>query len=129
MIIAVDFDGTCVTHEYPLIGKNIGAVEVLRELIDNRNQLILLTMRHGELLDQAVEWFRQNNIELWGIQENPTQHEWSQSRKVYAQLYIDDAALGCPLKEDEALCDRPFVDWVSVKKLLVENGVIAEQEV
>lgn len=129
MIIAVDFDGTCVTHEYPLIGKNIGAAEVLRELIDNRNQLILLTMRHGELLDQAVEWFRQNEIELWGIQENPTQHEWSQSRKVYAQLYIDDAALGCPLKEDEALCDRPFVDWVSVKKLLVENGVIAGQEV
>ena len=26
MIIAVDFDGTCVTHEYPNVGKNIGAV-------------------------------------------------------------------------------------------------------
>jgi hypothetical protein len=25
-IIAVDFDGTCVTHEYPSIGKDIGAV-------------------------------------------------------------------------------------------------------
>ena len=27
MIIAIDFDGTCVTHEYPKIGKDIGAVD------------------------------------------------------------------------------------------------------
>lgn len=25
MIIAVDFDGTCVTHEFPRVGKEIGA--------------------------------------------------------------------------------------------------------
>ena len=32
-IIAVDFDGTVVTHAYPHIGNDIGAVPVLRELI------------------------------------------------------------------------------------------------
>ena len=31
--IAIDFDGTCVVHKYPEIGKDIGAVAVLRELI------------------------------------------------------------------------------------------------
>lgn len=31
-IIAVDFDGTVVTHAYPHIGNDIGAVPVLREL-------------------------------------------------------------------------------------------------
>lgn len=31
MIIAVDFDGTCVTHEFPYVGKEIGAAEVLKE--------------------------------------------------------------------------------------------------
>lgn len=30
MIIAVDFDGTCVTHEYPKVGREIGAVGVLK---------------------------------------------------------------------------------------------------
>jgi len=31
MIIAVDFDGTCVTHEYPFLGKDVGAVPTLKE--------------------------------------------------------------------------------------------------
>lgn len=34
MIIAVDFDGTCVTHEFPRVGEEIGAAEVLKELTD-----------------------------------------------------------------------------------------------
>jgi hypothetical protein len=33
MIIAVDFDGTCVTHDFPHVGKDIGAVPVLKELV------------------------------------------------------------------------------------------------
>ena len=42
MIIAVDFDGTCVTHKYPDIGEDIGAVPVLKELVDKGHRLILL---------------------------------------------------------------------------------------
>ena len=44
-IIGIDFDGTCVTHEFPRIGKDIGAVPVLKELIANGHDLILFTMR------------------------------------------------------------------------------------
>ena len=33
MVIALDFDGTVVTHEYPYIGEDIGAVPVLKELV------------------------------------------------------------------------------------------------
>jgi hypothetical protein len=29
IVIAVDFDGTCVTHEYPKVGRDIGAESVL----------------------------------------------------------------------------------------------------
>ena len=28
--IAIDFDGTVVTHEYPKVGRDIGAVPVLK---------------------------------------------------------------------------------------------------
>ena len=119
MIIAVDFDGTCVTHEYPEIGKDIGAAPVLKRLADSGNQIILWTMRSGRELKAAVEWFEQNNIPLYGINQNPDQ-SWSSSPKAYANLYIDDAAVGCPLKQT-SLSDRPYVDWDQIVILLINK--------
>ena len=141
MIIAVDFDGTCVTHDFPRIGQDIGAAPVLRELVANGHKLILNTMRsnrpvcdpldgitdgildlHGDFLDEAVEWFALNHIELYGIQRNPTQDAWTTSPKCYAHLYIDDAALGCPLAHPAV--GRPYVDWFGVRSMLVELGLL-----
>lgn len=141
MVIGIDFDGTCVTHEFPKIGKDIGAYEVLRDLVNQGHQLILFTMRSdienpkadidgeihlngGYYLSEAVNWFKLNNIPLFGIQTNPTQHTWTNSPKAYAHIYIDDAALGCPLKYDLNLSDRPFVDWVKVRKILVNQKIL-----
>jgi hypothetical protein len=119
--IAIDFDGTCVSHEYPKIGEDIGAVPVLKQLVQKGHHLILYTMRSGKQLDEAVAWFSQNGIKLWAKQYNPTQRNWTSSNKCYAQLYIDDAALGCPLKYDKV---RPYVDWVEVNKILKGSGVL-----
>lgn len=124
MEIVVDFDGTVVTHDYPLIGKDIGAVPVLKELINNGHRLILFTMRSGAELMFAVNWFQENQIDLYGIQKNPTQHKWTQSPKAYGQLFIDDAALGCPLRYDKDLSDRGFIDWIEVRRLLVDKKLI-----
>lgn len=121
MDIAIDFDGTVVTHDYPKIGKDIGAVPVLKELINKGHSLILFTMRSGTTLSNAVEWFSNNRIPLHGIQYNPTQAIWTCSNKCYAQLYIDDAALGCPLKTDPELSNRPFVDWEKVAELTLNQ--------
>ena len=123
MIIAVDFDGTCVTHEYPEVGKDVGAVDTLHELVAKGHKIMLWTMRSGKELDDAVEWFEQNDIPLWGINENPTQN-WSPSHKQYAHLYIDDTALGCPLRHDSWMCKSPYVDWVKVRQYLISNGII-----
>ena len=49
-IIAIDFDGTVVTHAYPHMGMDAGAVPVLKELVANDCKLILYTMRSGQLL-------------------------------------------------------------------------------
>ena len=118
MIINIDFDGTATTHDYPLIGKDIGAQKVLKKLTDNGHQLILFTMRSGKELTDAINWFKQNNIPLYGIQTNPTQKNWTTSPKSYAELMIDDSALGCPLKVDLTLSIRPFVDWGRVEEWL-----------
>ena len=142
MEINLDFDGTCVTHEFPKVGKDIGAVPILKELVANGHNIILFTMRSdvtepyskspeivtesGNYLTDAVNWFKENDIPLYGIQTNPTQHTWTTSPKSYAQIMIDDSALGCPLSYDTkgVFSTRPFVDWVRVRHLLVELGCL-----
>lgn len=115
--IAIDFDGTCVAHEFPDVGPDIGAAPVLRKLVDAGAQLILFTMRSGNHLQEAVDWFEANDIPLAGVQLNPTQKEWTSSPKAYAALYIDDAALGCPLRSWPGT-PRPVVDWEFVDSML-----------
>ena len=119
MKIGIDFDGTCVTHEYPQIGYDIGAVPVLKRFVAEGHLLILNTMRSGKELQDAVDWFKEHEIPLYGINEDPDQKQWTLSPKVYANLYIDDAALGCPLKFDKNLSDNPFVDWEVVDKVII----------
>ena len=119
--VAVDFDGTCVTHEYPKIGRFIGAQKVLSRIVKNDGKIILWTMRSGKQLDEAVQWFADNAIPLYGIQRNPTQDGWTSSPKAYAKIYIDDAALGCPLKKG-LKDERPFVDWEVAELLLFGNN-------
>ena len=140
MTINIDFDGTCVTHDFPRVGKNIGAEKVLKRLVDNGHKLILFTMRSdrteakpvidptiqnvtGRFLTEAINWFKDNDIELYGIQTNPTQHNWTASPKSYAELMIDDSALGCPLKFDAEISEKPFVCWETVEHHLDSRGM------
>lgn len=102
MVIAVDFDGTCVTHEFPKIGKDIGAIPVLRKLVEKEHQIILYTMRSHcnnkcvtnegvrlvDTLQEAIDWFRKNEIPLYGVNENPTQHNRTSSKKKYLHIFI-----------------------------------------
>jgi len=138
MIIAIDFDGTCVTHEFPKIGKDIGAIPLLKELIANGHQLILWTMRSNKrivesldknihtrpanYLQQAVDWFAKNEIPLYGVNHNSGQWSWTESPKCYAELYIDDAALGCPLVYNEF--GNNYVDWIAVREILIGMNLI-----
>ena len=124
--IVLDFDGTVVSHDYPRVGGDIGAIPVLRKILENGHNLILFTMRPGgKGLSDAVNWFKENDIKLYGIQRNPMQH-WTNSPKAQGDLIIDDTCLGIPLKKDPNHPDRTrfCVDWVEVEKLLIERKVI-----
>lgn len=122
-IIAIDFDGTVVTHAYPHIGMDAGAVPVLKELLANDCRLILVTMRSGRLLEKALEWFKEHDITLYAVNENPEQKSWTSSPKVHADLYIDDSALGCPIRFVDGV-PRPVADWTRIRKLLVDEGYL-----
>lgn len=123
-IIAVDFDGTCVEHDYPEVGMDVeGAVEVLRALNDKGHRIILYTMRSGAKLEAAIKWFKQRKIGLWSVNNNPEQKEWTDSVKVYAHYYIDDSALGCPIMFIDGV-PRPAVNWAKVRTILENDGVL-----
>ena len=140
MVICIDFDGTCVTHEFPKVGKDIGAVPVLKKLVNNGHQLVLFTMRSdiekvesndynikkspGWYLSEAIDWFSENDIPLFGVNENPTQKSWTHSPKAYGQMYIDDAALGCPLINNPEYSERPYVNWRVIELVLTEMNLI-----
>lgn len=144
--IAVDFDGTVVTHDFPKVGKDIGAVPVLKDLIKAGHKIILFTMRsHGnpaeqkgygqslmgrfletDVLDDAINWFKANEIELFGVNVNPTQKSWTNSPKVFAHVIIDDTACGAPVIEDDSISDKPFIDWTRVRQWLIAKGYLRE---
>lgn len=124
MIIAVDFDGTIVEHEFPDIGKCVGATPWLKKWKDAGAILILWTMRsdgqkHGPVLTQAVEFCRAAGVEFDGVNQNPSQGSWTSSPKAYAHLYVDDAAFGCPLRESMS-GGRAYVDWSVVGPRVLE---------
>lgn len=126
MIIAIDFDGTLVTHEYPKIGLEVDdSVRVVKALRARGHQIILYTMRDGDRLDEAVEYCKSVGIELWQINQNIEQYTWTNSPKVYAHVYIDDAALGCPLIFPQAGSGkRPWADWNGIEALLIRRSIL-----
>lgn len=112
-IIGIDFDGTCVTDLFPYVGDNIGAASVLRKLAD-KNLLILYTVRDGKYLQDAVDWFKYNHINLYSVNYNP--EPVSSSPKLYCDYYIDDRNIGTPLT------DKGYVDWNKMLVLFIRGS-------
>lgn len=83
-------------------------------------------MRSDNYLGEAVEWCKERGLEFWAHNENPGQSEWTNSPKVFANIYIDDAAHGCPLICPDG--QRPYVDWLCIYQDLANQGVITQKE-
>ena len=99
MIIAVDFDGTIVEHEYPAIGREIPfATETLKMLMKQNHKLIMWSVREGKLLDDAVKWCKERGVEFYAINKDYPEETLSNnnhfSRKLKADVFIDDRNLG-----------------------------------
>lgn len=130
MVIGIDFNGTVMSYDYPdSIGKDIGAVPVLQELRDKGHEFVLMTSvsrKDSEVankrLDEMIDWFKDNGIEIIGINHNP--RCTAVVDKARCDLFIDDHNLGVPLKFDESISYRPFVDWEVVRKMLVEMNIL-----
>jgi hypothetical protein len=116
--IAVDFDGTIVDHEYPLIGKEkLFAFQTLKELEKLGARLILWTFRAGKELDEAVEFCKKNGIEFYAVNKNYPEEIFDDtvSRKIDADIYIDDKNVG------------GFPGWSGVWQILTPYEVLQQE--
>ncbi len=115
MLIAVDFDGTIVEHEYPQIGEERPfATEVLKMLIAERHKVVLWTMREGQLLDDAVKWCAERGVEFYAVNsEYPAQFLEAKpdhlSCKLNADVFIDDRNVG------------GLPDWGTIYRIIKEH--------
>lgn len=100
MTIAVDFDGTIVTHAFPEIGRPIPfAIQTLKKLQEEGHRLILWSVREGQLLDDAVEYCRNQGIEFYAVNSNypeevPIEAPSQACRKLGVDMFIDDRNVG-----------------------------------
>ncbi|HLV38144.1 BT0820 family HAD-type phosphatase [Xanthomarina sp.] len=97
LIIAVDFDGTIVDDNYPKIGKpKIFAFETLKRLQKDGHRLILWTYRSDVRLEEAVVFCKENGITFYAVNKSfpEEQFDYSKSRKIHADLFIDDRNIG-----------------------------------
>lgn len=133
MIIAVDFDGTCCVHNYPEIGEeNPYAIQTMKSLIENGHKIFLWTMRghakdiiddaQRDTLQEALDWLKERGIYIKG---NISPAQFSTSPKQYAAIYIDDAALGCPLTKFKG---HTVVDWLKIATMFADANIITKAQ-
>ncbi len=97
MFIAVDFDGTIVKHKYPQIGEEIPfAIDTLKLIQSElKHQVILWTVREGELLDEAVKFCNSRGLFFYAVNQNhPESTMINSPRKLMADMFIDDRNFG-----------------------------------
>jgi hypothetical protein len=97
LIIAVDFDGTIVEDAYPKIGKTrIFAFETLKRLQQDGHRLILWTYRCDKKLQEAVDFCKENGVEFYAVNASFPEEKFDneRSRKIHADLFIDDRNIG-----------------------------------
>ncbi|MGZ0016327.1 BT0820 family HAD-type phosphatase [Yeosuana sp. AK3] len=112
LIIAVDFDGTIVEDTYPNIGKPLMfAFETLKKLQEDGHRLILWTYRCGDKLEDAVKFCERNGIFFYAVNHSfpEEQYDTNMSRKIHADLFIDDRNIG------------GFIGWGEVYHMLIKS--------
>lgn len=118
--IALDFDGTCVDEAYPNIGEEVpNCISSLKKLEKLGYKFVLVTLRSGDKLTEAVEWLKQRGISISSKYLNPYQFMVTTSTKCFAKYIIDDTCVNIPTIHPVGFKNK-CVDWETVVEI-IEN--------
>lgn len=123
MIIAVDFDGVLCENKFPEIGPPCyDVISSIRELMDMGHEVVLWTTRNGEELTAAVNWCKDRGLHFCAVNGPAPSNEKeyrdkypTQSRKIYADVYIDDHNLDCVAEEHRRYLNRILIQTNNLK--------------
>lgn len=98
LLISVDFDDTIFRNDcYPHVGAPLpGAIQGVKKLVACGHRIQIWTCRHGEALELAKQALDEAEIPYERINENCPKliEQWGETRKMSADVYIDDKNLG-----------------------------------
>ncbi len=98
MIVAIDFDGTIIRGQFPAIDGLIpDSHEYINRLKADGHYIIVNTCRSGQQAIEAINYLLESGIPFDRFNDNePTSVAKynSNSRKVYAHVYVDDKQVG-----------------------------------
>lgn len=104
LIIAVDFDGTLCNST--TIGEpNNKLIKKLIKARSDGHKVILWTCREGDNLEEAVKWCEKKGLIFDKVNDNLDDIVWKPSRKVLADIYIDDRSV-----DPENFCNSDYFD-------------------
>lgn len=131
MIIYLDFDGTCVEHEFPNIGReNFGCIPVIKKLINAGHTIILNTYRietgdgHAQM---AIDWLMYRLDDDYPFpavcskKNPPPLWDWNRISENHV-MFIDDQASRMPLKS-AVMTNGKMVDWDYLDKEFEQRGI------
>jgi hypothetical protein len=88
------------------------AFATIKELQKKGHKLILFTYRTGSLLDEAVEYCKQNGVEFYAVNNNYPEETIKENlpRKLNVDIFIDDRNVG------------GFLGWSATWQILHPEG-------
>ena len=154
-VILVDFDAT-VIPKLPtgmFTNYDTGAEKVLKKLISRGHKIVLWTCRNNSpdnpynyidgkwrketSLEEALRWFKERGIELYGINSVPGELlEVGTSRKALGDFVIDDTSICMPMVQCGVDCvsyetgkvtkgyKTYHVDWDYIEACFKKKGVL-----
>lgn len=113
---AIDFDGTIAYDAYPNIGRLIpGAKETMLKIKELGGEIVIWTCRTDQWATDAVNFLNMHNIPYDKFNKPFDEHVniygGDNSRKIYADCYIDDRSLHF---------QQQPVDWNDVQSFIFE---------
>lgn len=123
---AVDFDDTLnFAGSYPELGEpNRELIQFLKERRQEGDKVILWTCREGNLLKSAVKFCKNYGLEFDAVNDNlreNTEYFGSNSRKVFADYYIDDRNRGFQNLPGAALREKSDMQRVGIAEYVIQR--------
>jgi hypothetical protein len=130
MIIYLDFDGTVVEHQYPLVGRvNPGSFMVIEKLANAGHDIILNTMRSNfedNSLEMSIEFMNNypySNFVVKSWRSNKLlPSKWERPSTKMTRIFIDDIADNIPMR-DGFHEGSYMVNWAELDRIFEETGL------